>query len=168
MPIAGGEYVFTGLDAAGQPIPGAIGTDIWVGVDPPDPPTNVRADLTEGGILVSWDDSPAIPGSFDLTAEPPLGFYQLWVNRVETGEAVYGANLIYESSHLIPLEGTDFVEGEDWGSSLGELGDGAYTIGACVFSMAPADSLGAGFEYNSSDIDEHIVFAVEGGEIAIL
>ena len=44
MPIAGGEYIFTGLDMAGEPIPGARNTDIWVAVDPPDPPTNVRAE----------------------------------------------------------------------------------------------------------------------------
>ena len=167
MPVAGGEYVFTGFGVADQPIPGATRTDVWVGVDSPDPPTNVRADLTENGILVSWDDSPPIPGSFDLTAEPPLGFYQLWVNRVGTGETVYGANLVSVSSHLIPVDEEAFVEGEDWGLSLGELQDGAYTIGSCVFSMAPEDSLGKGFEYNSSDIDEHIVFAIEDGEISI-
>jgi hypothetical protein len=167
MPVAGGEYIFTGLDVAGEPIPGARNTDIWVGVDPPDPPANVCAQATEEGILVRWDESPVIPGSFEPTSEPPLGFYQLWVNRVETGETIYGANLVSVSSHLIPVDEADFLEGKDWGLSLGELQDGAYTIGACVFSMAPADSLGRGFEYNSSDIDEHVVFAIEDGEISI-
>jgi hypothetical protein len=167
MPVAGGEYIFTGLDVAGEPIPGARNTDIWVGVDPPDPPANVCAQATEEGILVRWDESPVIPGSFEPTSEPPLGFYQLWVNRVETGETIYGANLVSVSSHLIPVDEADFLEGKDWGLSLGELQDGAYTIGACVFSMAPADSLGRGFEYNSSDIDEHVVFAIEDGEISM-
>ncbi len=167
MPIAGGVYVFTGFDVTGEPISGATSADIWVGVDPPDPPTNVQAEAVEDGILVSWDESPVIPGSFEPTAEPPLGFYQLWVNRVETGETVYGANLISVSSHLIPLDETDFVEAKDWGLSLSELEDGAYTIGACVFSMAPAASLGRGFEYNSSDIDEYVIFAVEDGGISI-
>jgi len=32
MSIAGGEYIFTGLDVAGEPIPGARNTDIWVGL----------------------------------------------------------------------------------------------------------------------------------------
>ncbi len=167
MPIAGGEYIFTGLDAAGEPIPGVINTDIWVGVEAPDPPSDVRADLTEDGIMVSWDESPVILGSFEPTAEPRLGFYQLWINRVETGETVYGANLVSTSSHLVPQDEADFVEGEDWGLSLGELQEGAYSIGACVFSMAPAGSLGRGFEYNSSDMDEQIIFAIEDGEIII-
>jgi hypothetical protein len=168
MPIAGGEYVFTGLDVAGQPMPGATSTDIWVGVEAPDPPTSVGAQVTQEGILVSWDESPVIPGSFDPAAEPPLGFYQLWINRVETGETVYGANLVSVPSHLIPRDEAYFVEGEDWGLSLGGLEDGAYTIGVCVLSIAPANSLGKGFEYNSSDIDEHIVFAVEDGEVVII
>ena len=167
MPPPGAEYVFTGLDVTGEPIPGATRTDVWVGVDPPDSPTNVQADLTEDGILVSWDESAVIPDSFEPAAQPQLGFYQLWVNRIETGETVYGANLISVSSHLIPLDEADFAEGKDWGSSLAELEDGAYTIGSCVFSVAPAGSLGRGFEYNSSDIDEHIVFAIEDGEISI-
>jgi len=167
MPAAGGEYIFTGIDMAGEPIPGATGTDIWVGVDPPDPPTNVRAEVVEDGILVSWDESPIIPGSFEPTAEPPLGFYQLWINGVETGESVYGAAGISASPHLIPLDKADFVAGEDRGLSLGEMEDGPYTIGAAVLTIAPAGSLGRGFEYDSSDMDEHIIFAIEDGEIVI-
>jgi hypothetical protein len=167
MPIAGGEYIFTGLDVAGEPIPGARNTDIWVGVEPPDPPTNVRAEVIEDGILVSWDQSPIVPGSFEPTAEPRLGFYQLWINRVETGETIYGANLISASSHLVPQDKANFIEGKDWGLSLSEMEDGAYSLGACVHSMAPAGSLGKGFEYNSSDIDQRITFTIEDGEIII-
>jgi len=167
MPIAGGEYAFTGFDVVGQPIPGATSTDIWVGVDPPDPPTNVGAQVTEEGILVSWDESPPITGSFEPAAQPPLGFYQLWVNRLETGETVYGAAGISASPRLIPRDKADFIEGEDRGFSLGEMEDGTYTIGAAVLSVAPEDSLGRGFEYNSSDMDEHIIFAIEDGEIII-
>jgi len=167
MPVAGAEYVFTGFDVAGQPIPGATDTDIWVGVDAPDPPTNVGAHVTEEGILVSWDESPIIHSSFEPTAEPPLGFYHLWVNRVETGDTVYGASLVSASYHLIPSDEADLIEGADWGFSLGELEGGAYSIGAAVSSMAPAASLGRGFEYNSSDIDEYIIFAIERGEIII-
>jgi hypothetical protein len=167
MPIAGGEYVFTGLDLAGEPLPGVRNTDVWVAVEPPDPPTNVRADLTEDGILVSWDESPAIPGSFEPAAQPPLGCYQLWVNRVGAGETVYGASLISVAFHLIPRDQADFVEGKDWGLPLSELEDGAYSLGACVLSMAPVGASGKGFEYNSSDIDERIIFTIEDGEIII-
>jgi hypothetical protein len=165
MPIAGGEYIFTGLDVTGEPIPGARNTDIWVGVEPPDPPTNLRAEVIEDGILVSWDESPIIPGSFEPTAEPRLGFYQLWITRVETGGTIYGANHISTSSHLVPHDQAGFVEGRDWGLSLSEMEDGTYSLGACVHSVAPEGSLGKGFEYVSSDIDQLISFTIQDGEI---
>jgi hypothetical protein len=167
MSIAGGEYIFTGLDMAGEPLPGARNTDIWVGVEPPAPPTNVRADVTEDGILVSWDESPIIPGSFEPAAEPQLGFYQLWINRVETGESVYGANHISASPHLIPQDRANFIEGKDWGLSLGEMEDGTYCLGAEVLSIAPEGSLGKGFEYNNSDPGQNMIFTIQDGEITI-
>ena len=167
MPIAGGEYIFTGLDVAGEPIPGATNTDIWVGVEPPDPPTNVRAEVIEDGILVSWDESPIIPGSFEPAAEPQLGFYQLGISRIETDELVYGANQISGSPHLIPQNKADFIEGADHGLSLSEMEDGTYYLGTCVLSMAPAGSLGKRFEYNSTDIDQGIIFTIQDGEITI-
>jgi hypothetical protein len=168
MPTAGGEYIFTGLDVAGKPIPGANNADIWVGVEPPDPPTNVRAEVTEDGILVSWDESSIIPGSFEPAAEPQLGFYQLWINRVETGESVYGANHVSASPHLVPRDKADFVEGKDRGLSLSEMEDGTYAIGASVLSVAPEGSAGRGFEYNSSDIGQAMTFTIQDGEITII
>ena len=167
MPIAGGEYIFTALDATGEPIPGARNTDIWVGVEPPDPPTNVRAEVIEDGILVSWDESPIIPGSFEPAAEPQLGFYLLWISRVETGESVYGTNLMSVSSHLIPQDKANFIEGEEQGLSLSEMGDGAYWFSVSVHSMAPEGSLGKGFEYNNSDPGQNIIFTIQEGEITI-
>jgi hypothetical protein len=167
MPIAGGEYIFTGLDVAGEPIPEATNTDIWVGVEPPDPPTNVRAEVTEDGILVSWDESPVIPGSFEPAAEPQLGFYQLGISRIGTDELIYGANRISASPHLIPQNKADFIEGIDHGLSLSEIEDGTYYLGASVLSMAPAGSLGKALEYNSTDIDQGIIFTIEDGEIII-
>ena len=167
MPIAGGEYIFTALDMAGAPLPGARNTDIWVGVEPPDPPTNVRADVTEDGILVSWDESPIIPGSFEPAAEPQLGFYQLWISRVDTGESVYGACLISASSHLISRDKANFIEGKDSGLSLGEMEDGTYWLGASVLSIAPEGSSGKRFEYNNADPGQNIVFTIQDGEITI-
>jgi len=165
MPIAGGEYVFTGLDVTGQPIPGATSTDVWVGVDPPDPPTNVQAEMVEDGILVTWDESPTIPDSFEPAAEPALGFYQLWINRVETGRSVYSAVDMSGSPHLIPLDKADFIVGEDRGLSLGEMEDGGYSIGTAALSIAPAGSSGDGFEYNSSDLGQAVTFIIQDGEI---
>jgi hypothetical protein len=168
MPIAGGEYIFTGLDEAGEPIPGAINTDIWVGVEPPDPPTNVRAEVIEGGILVRWDESPIIPGSFEPTAGPPLGFYQLGIREIGTDESVYMANQISVSTHLIPQDKTDFIEEKDHGLSLGEMEDGTYCIGASVHSMAPEGSLGKVFEYNNTDTEQGITFTIQDGEITLI
>jgi hypothetical protein len=167
MPIAGGEYIFTALDATGEPIPGARNTDIWVGVEPPDPPTNVRAEVIEDGISVGWDESPIIPGSFEPAAEPQLGFYLLWISSVETGESVYGTNLMSVPSHLIPQDKANFIEGEEQGLSLSEMGDGAYWLSVSVHSMAPEGSLGKGFEYNNSDPGQNIIFTIQDGEITI-
>jgi hypothetical protein len=167
VPIAGGEYIFTGLDVAGEPIPGATNTDIWVGVEPPDPPTTVRTEVVEDGILVNWDESGIIPGSFEPAAEPQLGSYQLQISRIETGEYVYGAAPISVSSHLVPRDKADFVEGKDKGLSLSEMEDGVYSLSALLHSIAPKGSLGKGLEYMASDPSQTIIFAIQDGEITI-
>jgi hypothetical protein len=167
MPVAGGEYIFTGLDVAGKPIPGARNADICVGVQAPAPPTNIWAQVTEDGILVSWGESPVIESSFESAAQPQLGFYQLWINRVETGESVYGANHISASPHVVPGDKADFVDGQDWGLSLGGMEDGVYCIAASALSIAPQGSLGRGFEYNSADIGWAITLTIQNGEITI-
>ena len=167
MPVAGGEYVFTGLDVDGEPIPGARNTDIWVGVEAPDPPCDLTAEVIGDGILVSWDESPTISGSFEPAAEPQLGFYQLGISRIDTDELVYGANFISASPHLIPRSKADFVEGTDHGLSLSEMADGRYYLGASVLSVAPTGSLGNALEYNSTDADQGIVFTIQNGEITI-
>ncbi len=167
MPIPGAEYVFTGLDVTGEPIPGATNTDIWVGVDAPDPPTDLTAEVIEDGILVSWDESPIIPGSFEPSAEPQLGFYQLGISRIDTDEFVYGAHQISAPPHLVPQNRADFIEGADRGLSLSEMEDGTYYLGAAVHSMAPAGSSGKALEYNSTDVDQGIVFTIQNGEIIL-
>ena len=167
MPTAGGEYIFTGLDVAGEPLPGARNTDIWVGVESPDPPINVRVEVVENGILVSWDESPIVPGSFEPTTKPQLGCYQLIVSRIETGVSVYGANGIPTASYLIPRNKADFIEGKDSGLSLSEMEDGAYRIDTRVLSVAPEDSLGTGLEHNNSDPGQSIIFTIRDGEITI-
>ena len=170
MPVAGGEYVFSGLDMAGEPIPEARNTDVWVGVEPPDPPTNVRAEVVEDGILVDWDETAIIPGSFEPAAEPQLGSYGLGIHRIEAGEVlqgVYGAAFISACSHLIPRDKADFIEGIDWGLSLGEMEDGTYSLAFWVGSVAPEHSLGKGDEYHCSDASQTVIFTIQGGEITI-
>jgi len=167
MPVAGGECIFTGLDAAGGPIQGARNTDIWVGVEPPDPPTNVRADLTEDGVLVSWDESPIIPGSFEPTAVPQFGLYQLEIRRIGTWEMVHGGHSVSGSPYLIPGDKANFIEGKNFGVSLSEMGDGAYWLRTLSLSVAPEGSLGKGLEYASTDPGQDIVFTIQDGEITI-
>jgi len=167
MPVAGGAYNFTGLDAGGQPIPGATNTDVWVGVEPPDAPANVAAQLTTDGISVSWVESPTVPGSFEPAANPQLGFYQLAINRIDTGEWVYGANGISASPYLIPQDPADFVAGGDHGLSLSEMEDGAYCLVTMALSVAPGGSLGKELEYNNHDIDQSIIFTIQNGVITI-
>jgi len=167
MPIAGEEYVFTALNAAGEAIPGLIDTSVWVGVEPPDPPTNVSSELLEDGILLRWDESPTIPGSFEPRAQPQLGFYQVEIRSEETGEMVYGANCIPASPHLVPQDRADFIEGRDWGLSLAELEDGTYRLRTCVGSIAPEGSSGKGGEYFNTDPSEDVLFTVKDGEITI-
>ena len=167
MPIPGGEYIFTALDVAGEPISGVKNTDIWVGVDAPDPPTNVRAEIVENGMLVSWDEIPIIPGSFEPAAQPQLGDYRLEIWVTETGEIVYGAFGISVSSYLIPQDRSSFIEARDWGLSLSEMEDGTYCLHTRVASMAPAGSLGKGLEYFNTDPGQDIVFTVKDREITI-
>ena len=166
MPTAGADYVFTALDMVGEPIPGVTNTEIWLGTDPPDPATNIRAELTEDGILVSWDESPIIPGSFEPAAQPQIGFYQVELTRTETSELVYGAASISASPHLIPKNKTDFIQGKDWGLSLSEMEDGTYCLGISVHSYALKDSYWSR-EYISSDSGQTITFTIQNGEITI-
>jgi len=167
MPAAGAEYTFTGLDKAGEEIPGATDSDIWVGVKPPDPPTNVGYAVTDNGILVSWDEGPIVPGSFEPAATPQLGFYMLHLFRVGTWEMVYGATSLRGSLHMIPRNKADFVQGKDFGLSLSELEDGVYRLVPRVISFAPQGSLGQGNEYNNVDPAQEIALTIQGGKVAI-
>ena len=81
-PHAGGLYTFIALDADGVPIPGAVATDVYVGGYEPDPPVNIRAELVENGILVTWDAPPVIPGAFDPGVSPPLGNYLIAIVNI--------------------------------------------------------------------------------------
>lgn len=166
MPTAGVEYIFTALDMAGEPIPGVSNADIWLGTDPPDPATNIRAEQTEGGILVSWDESPVIPGSFEPAAKPQVGYYQVELRSIETSELVYGAAGLSASPHLIPKDKTDFVQGKDRGLSLSEMEDGTYRLDITVHSYTPNNAFG-NREYISSDSNQTVTFTIQDGEITI-
>lgn len=166
LPMKGVPYTFTALDVAGNPIPKIVSTDVWVGVAPPDPPTNVQAIVTENGIQVSWNPVSPIEGSFD--PDKKIGWYQMEINDNIEHISVYGANHIYTTDHLIPFNKEDFFPGIDGGLSLSEMKDGSYTLNVNVHSFAPEGSAGTGFEYSSRDSDEFIRFEINNGVIVIL
>ncbi len=163
LPVAGGRYVFQALDVAGNPIPGVEASDVWVGVPPPNPPSGVLGSATDTGILVTWDEVPTVPGSFEPAVG--LGFYQLELSG--PSGMVFGANGIGSSPHLIPSAHGDFVPGQDWGLALSELANGTYTLRTCVHSVAPAGSAGHGFEYNNADPGEQIVLTILDGVVSL-
>ena len=168
--VPGGTYRLVALDAVGEPLPGVDMTDVWVGVDPPDPPSNVSAAVTAAGLELAWDEVPEIPGSFDPDAVPQLGFYQIGIETVAGPgpQSAYGANSIAVPSHTVPWSSADFVEGEH-GLALGELPPGFYRLGLCVHSVAPEGTAGHGFEYNNSDPAESVDFQVTPeGDVIIL
>jgi hypothetical protein len=154
-----GTYTFTAFDAAGAPIPAAVATDTYVGGSAQDPPTNVQGEVVEAGILVTWDPVPVIPGSFDPTGSPPLGDYQIALNREGEG-ALYGwdqlGSSLVEMSHLVPLRRQDLGPG-DRGLALEELGDGVYHLDMWTHSD----------EFAAHDPAEELLIFIEGGQIRV-
>ena len=167
LAINGGIYTFVALDILGNPIAGVMNTDVYVGGNEPDPPSNVSATVTSDGIQVTWAPVAEIPGSFQPGASPPLGFYQIELGEVGGGEILFGANLIHETSHLIPKSKFNFLP-NDYGFSLNELGNGIYRFSVISLSIAPNGSVGKGIECQSRDSDESVTFQIEDGIISIL
>jgi hypothetical protein len=168
LPQAGGTYTFTALDANGTPIPGAVASDVYVGGYEPDPPANVRAEVVEAGILVTWDPSPAIPGAFDPSGSPPFGSYSIYLHH-EGGELSYGWGHDWplpETSHLIPFHRQDFDSG-DLGSALEEMDDGVYYLELDAFSVAPKGTAGQGTECIAHDPAEGFRIVIEEGQVRI-
>jgi hypothetical protein len=168
LPQAGGTYTFTALDADGVPIPGAVASDVYVGGHEPDPPANIRAEVIEDGVLVTWDPSPVIPGAFDPGGSPPRGFYQMSLGGEEG--MPFGWNSVEmqlpETSHLIPLRREDFGPG-DRGLALEEMDDGVYYLGVSAFSVAPDGTAGRVLECEVQDPAEEIQIVIEGGQIRV-
>ena len=82
-------------------------------------------------------------------------------------EILSGANLIHETSHLIPRSKIDFLP-NDYGSSLEEVGDGDYRFSVISFSVAPSGSTGKGIECQSGDLAKSITFQIKNGIVSIL
>jgi len=163
LPVAGGRYIFTALDAGGNPIPNVETSDVWVGVKPPKPPTGVQVSEVDEGIVVGWRGGPEVPGSFEPLSN--IGYYQLELSG-PLG-MVYGASGIGAPPHLIPRDSSDFVPGVDWGFSLNELEGGWYSLRTSVVSLAPADSAGYGIEYHNADESQTKWVEIAGGLIVV-
>jgi hypothetical protein len=169
MPQAGGTYTFDALGVDRRPIPGATASDVYVGGYELDPPTNVRAEVTAAGVLVTWDPSPVIPGGFDPGGTPPLGYYQMELSAegrgMEYGWHHAGMRLA-ETAHLIPLQRENFAS-TDIGLALEEMADGVYTLRTTAFSVAPEGTAGRNHECAASDPAQELQVILAQGRIRI-
>jgi hypothetical protein len=168
LPQAGGIYTFIALDADGVLIPGAVATDVYVGGYEPDPPVNIRAELVENGILVTWDAPPVIPGAFDPGASPPLGNYLIAIDPEGGGTGCGWISIdlpVPETSHLIPFRRQDFGPG-DRGQALEELNDGVYYLRMSAHSVPPRGTAGQGFECGTL-ATESIRIVIKGDQVRI-
>jgi hypothetical protein len=169
LPKAGSAFTLTALDANGTPIPGGVCEDVYLGGYEPDPPANVRAEVVEAGLLITWDPSPTIPGGFDPSQSPPLGYYQISLSSEGQG-TTYGWNHIDrslpETFHLIPFRRQDFGPG-DRGMALEEMKDGVYWLQVDAFAVAPPDMAGHGNECSATDPGQGLQIIIEGDQVRI-
>jgi Tol biopolymer transport system component len=173
LPQTGGAYTCIALDAGGTPIPGGEVSDVYLGGYEPDPPANVKAEVVEDGIWVTWDPSPTIPGGFDPGGVPPLGSYNIFLDREDREEGIspyyrwsqMGASL-KETSHLIPFRRQHFALGDE-GLALEEMDDGFYHLELSAFSLAPEGTAGQGVECTSTDPAETVHIIIEEGQVRI-
>jgi len=169
LPQAGGTYTFTALDADDAPIPGAVASSVYLGGYEPDPPSNIQAKVVEAGILVTWDLSPVIPGAFDPSGSPSLGWYSILLTR-EEGELVYNweheHRPLPETSCLIPFRRQDFGPG-DTGLALEEMDDGGYYLKLHAFSVAPEGTAGHYVECIAHDPAQNMRIVIEGGQVRV-
>jgi hypothetical protein len=169
LPQAGGTYTCTFLDADGNPIPGAVESDVYLGGYEPDPPTNVRAEVVEGSILVTWEPSPVIPGAFDLAGSPPVGQYHVSVAEPAVRELyiwVTGGPPQQVTSHLIPFRRQD-LDPEAVGFPMEEWGDGVYGLAVHTGSWAPEGTAGRHHECTARDTAEDWYIVIEGGQVRV-
>jgi hypothetical protein len=145
-------------------------TDIWFGC-PQDPPRNVSASLVTGGLDLSWDAVSPVLG-FDPSDSIPQGFYHLEMWDDTFQEHQYGAQS-WLTSHLIPENAfggfaPGSPDGFDFGKSLDELEDGAYTLVVFAFAEAPQGDGGVRLECHVRAQEEEIHLEISGDTITLL
>jgi hypothetical protein len=169
LPQAGGTYTFKALGADGMPIPGAVASDVYLGGHELDPPVNVQVQVTEAGLLVTWDPVPVIPGAFDPSGSPHSGFYQMTLSGGETATEFGWNNVgmrLAETSHLIPFRHQDFGPG-DRGAALDEMENGEYYLSLMSFSVPPEGTAAYANECSASDPAEEIRIVVQDGRVQV-
>ena len=168
LPQPGDTYTFFATDLDGNRLPNGAAFDTYLGGYEPDPPTNLQAERTDKGIMIRWDASPTIPGSFDPSSSPYRGYYQMTLFGDD--ESVFGWNsysMRTETAHLVPFERAHFGPG-DRGQPLNDLKNGVYHLNMAAFSEAPAMSGAVGSECASTDYAEDLQIVIENGEIQIV
>lgn len=158
-----GLVTFYALDVTEQPIPNVTDVDIYFGTYEPLPPTNLQAGLdSSGGINVTWDYQPPIPGAF---LDGNKGFYQLSVWSTADGQSMFGARFFQDPELLIPWNaplGQNML-----GFPLSEFPDGDYCINVIALSEAPEGSGGKNAECGVGDDRQSVCFVKNGDYIII-
>lgn len=165
-PVPNEPYLFSLLDALGNPIPGTNQVDVWTECILKSGPLNIRASIVKDGILLEWDAAVGLQSPGNVT-----GFYQIAIDPYpQGGNAQYGANIIYYFSHLIPFEygpaHQPFPDGFDNGKSLNQLDDGEYMIWMSASSFPPDES-GKGQECVTSESENIIIFCKNNDQITL-
>ena len=168
-PTSGAPYSFTLIDAFGNPISGAVNSDVWT-VCPANHPRNPVALLSsedEPDIELSWDDFPIGDG---WQPDQGMGFYQIQLVDMTTNETLYGSELQL-NEHRIPWddfggETPGMPDGFDYGQSLEQLPDGSYIIRVDVFTH-PLDPAGHPTECILQDQLDEVRFQKSGTTITI-
>jgi len=144
-PVSGETYTFTLLDAAGEPIPDRVGTDVWVECPLEEAPGDLQAEVTpENDVEVSWNAiSAAVQGYSVRLEEHPGPRYHIHIYDTYRG-----------TSRVMPWEATD-----DDRFGLGELPDGDYDV---TVEAGGRPSRGQGAECWIVDNDERLTFTKSG------
>ena len=160
-------YIFTLLDALGEPIPGIQDQESYLRCRQ-GAPVNLQAAFVPGGYLeVSWDATNLVPGEFE--PEKGYGLYQIIIEkfpRLETG-SIYGAEAL-QTSHRIPWAAfepgsTGKPDGTDYGIGLSQFDDGQYIIKMATYNFYDAPEGEIGFDCRVED-SRHILFFTKQGD----
>lgn len=161
------SYIFTLLDALGEPIPGIQDQESFLRCGQ-GAPVNLQAAFVPGGYLeLTWDAPDLVPGEFE--PEKGYGLYQIIIEkfpRLETG-SMYGAET-FQTNHRIPWAAfepgsTGKPDGTDYGIGLSQFDDGQYIIRMAAYNFYDAPEGEIGFDCRVED-SRHVLFFTKQGD----